>query len=58
MTVTLRDYGMMVLCYGLGLWALLDTGNPFGAFALVFVPALCLLLTYGLMRGWIKVAWV
>ena len=48
----------MVLCYAVGAWAMWDTGNPFGAIAVMFIPVLCLLLIFGLARGWLKAAWL
>ena len=58
MTVTFRHYLALVFCYVLGVYAWLDSGNQFGGFAMIFVPVLCLLLTVGLVRGWIGVSWL
>jgi hypothetical protein len=36
----------------------MEGNSPFGMFALVFIPVLCLLLIYILARGWLEVEWL
>jgi len=48
----------LTAAYLLGLYALLDVGNPFGLFAVCFCPPLYALLLVGLVRGWFDASWI